>query len=256
MKLRDVIGIILMVVLSISGIVLSFGISISTVISSNGIKDSMLDVSYTDRTINECRTTLGHYMSLEKAEEIFNAISVKSHIRQITSAFDTNNIEQAANDVKNEMKQAVIASLEDNISSDTKESYAMVVSEAYIKNLFPITEFSILSNIYHMYTSRLVLLLIILGIVSVCIYIYLANGKKTYKWAIIPLYNIVIINILLIIVFGIFNNIFIGNARTTDVVLNMLAKIKSNVIISTIVVFVIAIVSNYIAYFRKRKHSR
>ena len=256
MKLRDVIGTILMVILSISGIVLSFGISISTAISSNGIIDSMLDVSYMDRTVNECRTTLGHYMGSEKVEEIFKDISVKSHIRQITAAFDTNNIEQAVNNVKNEIKQAVIASLEDNSSSDTKESYAAVVSEAYIKNLFPVTEFSILANIYHTYTSRLVLILVILAVVSVGIYIYLANGKKTYKWAIIGLYNIVILNILLVIVFSVFNNIFIGNARTTDVVLNMITKIKSNVIISTIVVFVVAIVSNYIAYFRKRKHSK
>lgn len=256
MKIKDIIGAICMVVLTLSGILLSFGIAINSVLSSEGILNIMIKSEYLEKSEDEATNILKNYMSAEKAEKILKNISTRAAIRQITEAFDSNNVEQVANSVKIDMKQAVINSIEDNTSNDTKEKYATVVSDAYIKSIFPVTEFNLLSNIYSKLSSKLNLALIITAIVVIVIYIYLATGKKTYKWAIIALYNIIILNIILLIMLGMFNGIVIGNERTTTVVMGMLNKIKINVIISTIVTFGIAVISNYIAYFKKRKHSK
>ena len=53
-----------------------------------------------------------------------------------------------------------------------------------------------------------------------------------------------------------FNGIVIGSERTTAVIIGMIYKVKTNVVIATIVTFVVSVVSNYIAYFKKRKHSK
>lgn len=256
MKLKEIIGAILMIVLTISGIILSFGLAINSVLSSDGILASMLKVDYLEKSEDEAETVLGHYMSSEKAEQILEQVSAKAGIRQIAEAFNSNTVEQVAGNVKDEMKQAVLESLDENIASDTKDKFATVVSDAYIKSIFPVTEFNTLSGIYKTYSSKLVLALVIVAIVSVGIYIYLATGKKTYKWAIIAIYNVIILNIILVVVLGVLNGIVIGNERTTAVIISMLNKIKMNVAIATIITFAIAIVSNYIAYFRKRKHSK
>ncbi len=256
MKLKDIIGVIFMIVLTISGIVLSFGIAISNVLSSDGILACMIKSDYLNKSEQEAKTVLSHYMSDEKAQEILANVSVKAGVRQITESFDNNTVDQVSNDVKTEMKEEIINSLDKNIASDTKNAFATVVSDAYIKSIVPVTELSTLSSIYKTYGSKLVLALVIVAVVTVGIYIYLATGKKTYKWAIIALYNVIILNIILVLVLGILNGIVIGNERTTAVIITMLNQIKINVVVATIITFVIAVVSNYIAYFRKRKYSK
>ncbi len=256
MKLKDIIGTICMIVLTIVGMLLSFGLAINSVLNSDGILSIMIDTEYLDKSENEAKTVLTHYLSDEKADEVLENISTKSSIRQITEAFDSNNVEQVANNVRLDMKQAVLNSLEDSSSNDTKEKFATVVSDAYIKSIFPVTEFNLLSNIYSKISSKLNLALIIISIVFITIYIYLATGKKTYKWAIIALYNVIILNIIMILALGTFNGIVIGNERTTAVIIGMLNKIKINVVIATIITFAVSVISNYIAYFKKRKHSK
>ena len=256
MRLKDIIGTICMIVLTIAGILLSFGVAINCVLSSEGILNIMIKSEYLEKSETEARTVLNHYMTDEKAKEILENVSTKSSIRQITEAFNSNNVEQVANNVKLEMRQAVLNSLDENSSEETKEKFVTVVSDAYIKSIFPVTEFNMLSNVYSKLSSKLNLVLIITGIVCIGIYIYLATGKKTYKWAIIALYNVIILNIVLVLLLGIFNGIVIGNERTTTVIIGMLNKIKTNVIIATILVFVVSAISNYIAYFKKRKHSK
>mgnify|MGYP003287556680 CR=1 FL=1 len=245
-----------MIVLTLSGIMLSFGLAINSVLSSNGILNIMLDTEYLEKSENEAKTVLTHYMSDEKADKVLQKISTKSSIRQITEAFDNNNVGQVANNVRLDMKQAVLNSLEDNSRDDTKDKFATVVSDAYIKSIFPVTEVNLLSNIYSKIGTRLNLALIIISIVAIAIYIYLATGKKTYKWAIISLYNVIILNIILTLVLGTFNGIVIGNDRTTDVIIGMLNKIKINIVIATIITFAVSVISNYVAYFKKRKHSK
>lgn len=256
MKLKDIIGAICMVLLTISGLVLSFGLAINSVISSDGILSIMIEKEYLEKSETEAKTVLTHYMSEEKAQEILENISTKSHIRQITAAFDSNSVEQVAAGVKNEIKQSVLNSIQDNSTSDSKETFATVVSDAYIKSIFPVTEFNLLSNLYSKLNSKLNLAIVMTSIIAVVIYIYIATGKKTYKWAIIALYNIVILNIVALIIMGIFDGIVIGNERTTDVIIGMIDKVKLNVIVATIITFALSIISNYIAYFKKRKHSK
>jgi len=256
MKLRDVIGVGLMIVLTISGIILSFGLALNQVLNSDGILICMIEANYLNDSEEEAKKVFENYMTEEKAKQVLENISVKSHIRQIAEAFDNNTVEQVASTVKAEVKQIVLDSLDTKKATENEKSYATVVSEAYIKSIFPVTEFNILSSMYRTYSSKLTLALVIVAIVIIIIYTYLATGKKTYKWAIIALYNIMILNIILVIALGILNGIVIGNERTTSVIINMLSKIKINVIIATFVTFIIAVISNYIAYFRKVKHSK
>lgn len=256
MKIKEFLGVILMIVLTICGIILSFGIGISNVLSSDGILDCMIQTEYLDKSELESKNVLGHYMANEKVEQVLDSVAVKSHIKQMTESFNNNTIEEISNSVKDEIKQAVINSLDENATSNTKEQFAEVVSNAYIKSIFPVTEFKTLSSLYNAYSSKISLALIIVAVISIGSYIYLATGKKMYKWAIIALYNVIILNIILVIAMGIFNGIVIGNERTTAVIINMLSKIKINVLIATGITFGVAVISNYIAYFRTRKHSK
>jgi len=256
MKLRDVIGVGLMIVLTISGIILSFGLALNQVLNSDGILICMIEANYLNDSEEEAKKVFENYMTEEKAKQVLENISVKSHIRQIAEAFDNNTVEQVASTVKEEMKEQVIESLDEDIAESTKDNYATVVSNAYIKSIFPVTELSTLSGIYKTYGSKLVMALVILSVISAGIYIYLATGKKTYKWAIIALYNVIILNIIIVFVLGILDGIVIGNERTTAVITNMLSKIKINALLATAIVLVIAVISNYIAYFKKRKHSK
>ena len=256
MKLKEIIGAILMVILSIGGILVSIGYALNKVISSNGIMTAMQQTDYLLKTEAEVKNTLKHYMNEEKIETLLNEINVKSDIKQMTESFNNNTIEQVGNNIKQEMKQQVIYIIDEDVTGEAKESYATLVSEAYIKCIFPVTEFETLSNIYTKYNSKLLLMIIILTLLITVIYIYCATGKKTYKWAIIGLYNIIILNVVLVIGLSVLDKIVVGNIKTTAVIITMVSNIKKNICIATIIVLAIAIFSNYIAYFRKRKHTK
>lgn len=256
MQGKQIIGAVLMVILTVAGILISITTAIIQVLNSDEILSSMVKSNYIDKSTQEAKTVLTHYMSYEKVEEILENVNVRSHIKDITEAFDSNIIEEIALKKKNEMKQQILSSLDENISKDTKENFANIVSDAYIKTIFPVKELNILSEIYEAYSTKLILFIFIMAVVVIAIYLYLAYGHKTYKWAIIALYNIIIINIVLVFALGVFNGVVIGNDRTTALIITMLNKIKTNVIIGTSVIFIIAVISNYIAYFRKRRHSK
>ena len=256
MKARHIIGAILMAVLTVAGIVLSFGGAITRVLSSEGIIKSMIEVDYLAKSEQEARNVLLNYLGAEKADTVLNDVSVKSDIREIAAAFDNNTVVEVAENMKENLKETIIETLDDDVQKNTKESFATVVSNEYIKTIFPVSEFNILSSIYEKYSTKLFLGDIILAVICIGIYIYLALGKKTYKWAIIALYNITILNLIVLSLVSIFNGIVIGNERTTAVIVNILDTIKTNVVLYTIIIFVIAVVSNYLAYFKKRKHSR
>ena len=138
MKIKHIIGAILMVLLTVLGIVLSYGVSVTKVLSSNGIMKSMIDTDYLTRSEEAAKNVLLNYMDQEKAEEILNNVSVKSGIREIAAAFDNNTINEATEKVKETLKEQVIASLDKDIEVNTKESFAMLVSDAYIKAIFPV----------------------------------------------------------------------------------------------------------------------
>ena len=256
MKAKHIIGAILMVILTLTGIVLSFGTAIIQVLSADGIMQSMVKVDYLSASEQEARNVLLNYLEPEKADTVLSEISVKSDIREIATAFDNNSVTEVAEEVKRNIKKQIIEILDKDIPDATKESFATVVSDSYIKVIFPVKEFNMLSSIYETYSTKLVFAIIILAVICIVIYIFLALGKKTYKWAIIAMYNIIILNIILILVLGIFNGIVIGNERTTAVIANILFTIKINVTIVTIIILIITVISNYIAYFSKRKHSR
>ena len=256
MKMRQIIGCVLMVALSIIGIILSLGISGICILNSDGVMKSMLEADYLESSEKEAREVFENYLPKEKVDAILETISVKSQIREIAEAFDNNTVTQVANSFKLATKDEIIKVLDQDISEDTKASFAEVVSSSYIKTIFPVTELSILSNIYNNYASKVILAFVILALVSLIVYLYLALGHKTYKWAIIALYNIAIINIIFVVIMGSLSGIVIGNERTTSVITNMVNDIKFNILIATALVIFISVISNYIAYFKKRKHGK
>lgn len=253
-RIKQIIGAILMAILTISLIILSIVLPIVININSSGIKNSMINSGYLDKTEQAAKTELSNYVSDEKVNIILENVSVKADISKIAVAFDNNTVQEVSNEVKEVLKQEVINILEDDIDSTTKNSFANVVSDAYIKSIFPVTEFNLLSVMYSKYSTKLIFASVVMGIICIVIYTYLAFGKKTYKWAIIALYNAIIINIIILVSFNMLNGIVIGNNRTTAVIMDMLSNIKNCIILEIIVIGIIAIISNYFAYFKNRKH--
>ena len=254
MKIKEIIGAICMIILTISGIILSFIFSINYIFSTDGILACMSKIGYFEETEQQTKQVLGHYMSNDEVHKILNNVNTELAIRRMVQSFGKQDIQQVANDVKLEMEQQVVKSLDESIPDDTKKEFAIVVSEAYIKSIFPVAEFNTLSRLFQQYETKLLLLLIILAVISLCIYMYLALGHKTYKWAIIALYNIIILNAIILLLIGPLNNIVIGNERTTELVICMLNSIKINVVIITLFILFISIISNYLAYFKRKKH--
>lgn len=255
MKARQIIGAILMVILTIAGIVLSFGIAITSKLNSEGILKSMIKTGYLAKSEDKAYHVLCNYLAEDKVEKILEEISVKSQIREIAEAFDNNTVAEVADSMKQEVEEQIISVIDKNIPEETKKSFVNVVSTSYIKTIFPVTELDLLSGIYKTYSTKILFAIIILALICVVIYIYLALGKKTYKWAIIAMYNVIILNIILVIALGALNGIVIGDTMTTQVILYILGSVKTTVLLICLIILLIAIVSNYIAYFKKRKHS-
>lgn len=253
MKLNKLIGILLMIVLTASGIILSIGTAVTGVLNSKGIIASMQNANYLEKSETEAKKILGNYMSNEKVEQILQEINIKVQIKEIAAAFDNNTISIVANNMKDEMKQVIASSLDESVSEANKEAFAATISDEYIKTIFPVTELSALSAVYSIYREKLVLILVITAIFAFIIYMYLAFRKRIYRWAIVSLYNINIINIIFILILGMFDGIVIGSERTTAVVSNIISTIKMNVLIATFVTLIITIFSNYIEYFRKKR---
>lgn len=253
MKVKQILGAILMIILTVSGILFGLLISITTSINSDAIINFMIKANYLTDTEEEAKTVLNSYLTESNTNTVLNNISVKSNIRELAMSLDNNTVNEISTSIKENMQKEIVKVIEDNIDEKTKQEFASVVSEAYIKTIFPVSEFNILSSIYKKYSSNINLIYIVLGILIAGIYMYLACGKKTYKWNIVALYNIIIVNILLIILTHTFNNIVIGNVRTTAVINEMIKGIKTTEIIYTAIIFVVAIISNYIAYFRHKK---
>ena len=172
----------------------------------------------------------------------------------MVSGIDNNTVEKIANEKKQEVKIQIINILDESIDDNNKEMFADTVSSAYIKAIFPTTEFSLVGKINAEYSQKIVLALTVIVILSLSIIIFMYYGKKTFKWAIISLYNSIIFNLIAIFSLGIFDNITIGNKNTTALILKLLAQVKANIATQVAITVVVAIFFNYIAYFRKRKH--
>ena len=256
MKIKNIIGVIFMILLTISGSILLFGISIKSLLSSKAIMNVMAKTNYIEKTEQQAKDVLGHYMELEQVEEMFKVVCAKEDIKEIANAFDSNTVEQAANGVKQTMEQTVLDSLDENISQDAKKKFSTVVSDAYMKTIFPVTEFKILSGIYAIYGAKLNLILIVAFLVILGICIYLVTDKESHGWIIIAMYNITLLSIMFIIALNGLNGITIGNERTTLVIRMMLNKIKIEVIISTVIMFIISCFLNYIVYLKKVRNKK
>lgn len=256
MKVREIIGAILMVVLTLSGVVLACISSLALVLDSENIIYIMDKTNYIEKVEQEERSILLNYLPKEKVDELLDNVSVTSNIIKMVKTFETNNITEVSNEIKENFKNRLINVLDEDIANDTKSSFATTVSNAYIKAIFPITEFGLLSSIYVKYNTVLTYAIATLTVLVLGIYIYLALGKKTYKWAIIALYNVIIFSLIITFVMATFNNIFIGNERVTALVLGVITNIRNNILIAVLIILLIAIFSNYMAYFRKRRHSK
>lgn len=250
MKFKQIIGAILMIILTVSGILVGLCISITTSINSDAIIKYIKKTNYLTDTEEEIKALLNNYLTKEKANLVLNNISVKSNILELAKSLDNNTVEEISKNLKENMQNEIEKVIDDNIDEKTKQEFATVVSEAYIKTIFPISEFNILSSIYKKYSTNIKLAYIALIILMIGIYIYLACDKKTYKWNIVALYNIIIINIILVLLTHKFNNIVIGNTRTTTIINEMIRSVKNIEIVYIVVMLAIAIVSNYIAYFK------
>ena len=254
MKIKQIIGAILMVVMTILGVVLSILISLSIILNSNTILKAVNNTNYLEKSKEAAKDVFLNYLPEDKVEEILTNISVKADIKTLIEAIDTNSIKDIAKVETDEVKGKIIAVLGDEITEDIKDSFATKVSNEYIKTIFPVTEFSVLGKFVVTYISKIITVAVAILVIITVIYIYLACGKKTYKWAIIAIYNIIILSIIFVIALNVLDGIAIGNKNVTLVILELINLFRLNVVYISIVWFVIVIISNYIAYFRKRKH--
>lgn len=254
MQIKQIIGAILMIILTISGVVL--GVLISINIDSNAITQLMVKSNYLEESEKEVQNVLKNYLTAEKAALVLENISVKSDICELVEALDNNTVMQRTEQIKKDMQLEITKVLDDFVDENTKTQFATTVSDVYVKTIFPVTEYNMLSMVYAKYSNVLKYICVALVILIIGIYIYLMTGKKTYKWNIIAIYNVVLINIILILLTYSFNNIVVGNERTTLVISNLISSIRNNLIVYIVFALILAGISNYIAYFRHKKLSR
>ncbi len=251
--MKQILGIFLMILQSILGIIICLSIALVVNMNSDAALKAIYDAKYLETTSTAAKQTLEGYMSKEKAEEILNKVSVKSSIKELTLAMDNNTVEKKAEDIKENIKEKIILSLEDESSEDTKVQYAEVVANAYMKTIFPVSEMSLVSRIYTLYQNKIIFGVIVLALVYGIIYVFLSKGRKTYKWQIIAIYNSIIFLVIAFVMLGTVTGITIGNERTSVVITNMLTGIRMDVLLTVLGLLILAIFSNYIAYFRKKK---
>lgn len=253
MKLKEIIGAILMVILTISGVLLTVAVSVTCNINSEAIVNSMTKSDYLNKTEEETKLALKNYLSEEKLEEVFKNISIKSDIKEIANAMENGTVKKQANAVKEHLTNEVISVIDENVDEKSKNEFAKQISDTYIKTIFPVTEFDLISSMYNKYSDNIQFITVILAVIIIGIYIFLACSQKTYKWNIISAYNVIFINIMLVVFTFSLNDIVIGNIRTTSVINQIITGIRMKMILITVITLVIAILSNYVAYFRHKK---
>ena len=256
MGIKQVIGGVLMIVLSFFLVILIFGTSIIINIKPSSIIKSMDKVEFIDNAEINAKEVLKNYLPQEKVQELLKKVSISSQIQEIVLGLDNNTIEKIADEKREEIKNQIITILDENLNQNSKEVFAETVSGSYIKAILPVAELSVISKLNVAYSGKILLGLVSISIISLFITAFLYNGKKTFKWAIIALYNCIILDIIALFSLNTFNGIKIGNDNTTAVILQLFKQVKINIIIGTVIVFVVACVFNYKAYFKKRKKNR
>ena len=251
--MKQIIGIFLMIVQTVLGIVLCIGIATVINMNSDTVLKAVYKANYLETTSFAAKETLMGYMTEEKADEILKNISVKSEIKELVGAIDNNTVEKKAEAMKAEMNTKVVMSLEDDVDENLKEQFATIVSNAYMKTIFPISEMSLVSKYCALYKNKIILAVVVLALIYGIIFVALSKGRKTYKWQIISMYNVVIFTLIIFALLGTVTNITIGNERTSEVITNIIKNVRGDILIAVFVMILLAIISNYFAYFRKKK---
>ena len=256
MKIKQIMGASLMVIFTICLIAITAILPIITNLNSNKLLSIMSNSNFMDNTDIATEKVLINYLTEENAKKVLEKINPKSDIKKIVLALENNAINKEVENIKNNAKQEIINVLGKDIDSASKESFATTVSNEYVKVLFPVTEFGVISAIYNKFYAKLMLAAVILSVICIAIYMYLALGKKTYKWAIIGIYNAIIITIIMLVAINMLNGIVVGNERTTALIMNVIASIKTYIVIEIILMIIIAVLANYKAYFKQRRYSK
>lgn len=254
MKIKQIIGAVLMGILTISSLLFGILLSIQININSKGVTSVINKTNYIEESIKDAKSVLENYLTEEKATLVLENINVKSHIYEMVETLENNTILNKSNEIKEEVKNEIVKVIDDSVEEKVKLEFAEKVSSAYIKKIFPVSEFNMLSKIYIKYSNAIKYMCLVLFVVMLGIYIYLSNNNKTYKWNIIAIYNTVLINIMIIIFTLSLNNISIGSVRLTKVIAKIISNVRWSLVIYTVILLVIQILSNYIAYFKK--HSK
>ena len=256
MNIKQVVSSVLMVILSVFLILLVVSISVVTNVKSQSIIKAMEKVDFINNAETNAKCVLENYLPEEKVQEVLKKVSISAEIKEIVSGFDNNTVEKIANEKQQEIKKQIVDILDEDIGDNNKQLFAETVSTAYIKAILPVSEFNTISKINARYNQKLVLAITVIFILCIFILFFLYVGKKTFKWAVIALYNSVIFNSIVLILLNSFNNIRVGNNNTTVVILQILKQIKTGILIGIVITIVIVGIFNYIAYFRKRKHKK
>lgn len=252
MKLRDVINFICIIILTIFSIVLICSISLVTNLNSNGITKAVEKTGYLDYCEAEMNKILLNYLPEDKVDNLLEKVNVKGNVIELINAFDSNKIEAISIDMKKNVEQEILQVLDDNINEETKKEFASVVANVYMSEIFPVSEFDMISTYYHQYVQYVIMAIVIVGIICIIISIYFISNRKGKNCFIVSLYNIIILSLILVLMFGILDNIVIGDEITTSIILNLVSGIKNIILLCIVLISLITLIFNYFTYFRKR----
>lgn len=253
MKLRDVINFIGIIILTIFSIVLICSISLVVTLNSNGIMKAVEKTGYLDSCEAEMKKILLNYLPEDKVDNVLEEVNVKGDIIGVINAFDSNKIEANATDMRKNVEEEVLQVLDDNTSEETKKEFANVVANVYMSEIFPVTEFDMISTYYQHYVQYIIMAIVIVGIICAIMCIYFISSRKGKNCFIVSLYNIIILSLMLVLMFGILDNLVIGDEITTSIILNLISGIKDIIVFCIVLISVVVLILNYFIYFKKRK---
>ncbi|MDD2628010.1 MAG: hypothetical protein PHR25_01065 [Clostridia bacterium] len=252
-KLKKIVPILLMIIMTVCGVISLIGITTRLTISEEGLSKVLKKSDYVSQTKKTIVATMENYLPANRVESITKEINIKSQLTQITKAFDNNTMSESSEKIRIKVSEVIYDNSADMAQNDDDaKQFSNMLSSIYMKTLFPTTEAGYISNVIQRYEGKLNIITILLAIIAVICLLTLCFNKKEIKWSIIGLYNIIIFVAICAALISINSDIQIGGANTSLILSTLFNNMVFNLIIEIITICVIVILINYFAYFKKK----
>lgn len=231
------------------GLCLVWVLAIRLSISIDSIKSATKVSGYNNIIEMKIREEFSDYIGNEQIQELLSKIPIKDNIYYILSGIQDDTVEVRAENVQHEVYNVIYRNLKDKTSKESIDIFSKTMSEKYVKTLLPISYFAKYSKIYIKYEEKLNMIIVVISIMVVILFIVLSYNKRSFKYVIVALCDIVIISIYIMVVLLSNKSLALGNVRL--VIEQVVESITIKVGLELLLIIAIIIYMNYVKYLKK-----